>query len=117
MDQNVCAALTRFFERTENELSSAEAALVVEHVRSCSQCRNGLIVMPPPGESSMGCEHCQGNLGAYYDATHPERGLGEMDGRAVLMIAGHLAQCEACRDVFNALLQLSAQEEQGGSGI
>jgi hypothetical protein len=89
--------------------------LLAAHVRVCLRCRHGLLPLatPLPGMTSLSCGACCSLLPAYYEATHPEHPQVTMQPAELAQVAWHLGQCQACCEIWGALVQFSVLEEEG----
>lgn len=110
-----CSVLLRLLEEAAEIGADGQVGLVAGHVRRCPRCRHGVAPIPPllQGSSEYDCTGCRERFPTYYEATHPDYPLVLMPDPDLLAVALHLGSCPACSEQWDALVLLSAEEEEG----
>jgi hypothetical protein len=104
-----CQALLQLLD------TDVEASLLAAHLRSCSVCYQGMVrlsraLLVP---NVLNCDQCRARFPVYYEATHPEDRLVEMDEEYMREVIIHLGQCGRCQEEYEEVVQLWRREESG----
>lgn len=110
-----CSGLEALLHTGGEHRAAEFQELLASHVCACLRCRHGLLPLADPlqGAPPLNCRRCSGLLPTYYEATHPDHPRITMPPAELVQVANHLGQCQACCEVWGALVQLSFLEGEG----